>query len=466
MRNSGSQRKRKLNNRGLSLVEVMVGIVILGIVTGPLLHSFVSAMRYNQRAKERQRTTTAAQSIMEGFKAYDIEELCWQFSGDPAHPFRVIANSGVVSEEALSDRSGDGVPDTSILPQADGTLAFEPASDGHYAFVMQNISFESKLYDARVEVRPKAPLPDADFDGTQNMAAFEDINGYLDAIYKPQANRDQLAYTLILNKLLDKLNEEDASDEEFLLADLDTDKLRVKKLILVDITSSGTDICVVKVTTIYQYETLNYLYEDAEGDEQELEFSGNLADSSGKKVVDDINHDGFLEIDYSNTNCDSGVIYTEEIYNNTQTAADGAHLEKVYLYYYPAYRDVSGVKISSETIILQNNSGEAKDIYLIKQVNGTLSNVWLNNYENSYSPTVTGTGSAINLYHNLNTNLAGGGTTASVSISGVTEKTQLVENNPEYLLYEVIVSVYEEGAAANGFPAESCLLELNGSMNK
>ncbi|MBD5512362.1 MAG: prepilin-type N-terminal cleavage/methylation domain-containing protein [Lachnospiraceae bacterium] len=445
MRNSGSQRKRKLNNRGLSLVEVMVGIVILGIVTGPLLHSFVSALRYNQRAKERQRTTTAAQSIMEGFKAYDIEELCWQFSGDPAHPFRVIANSGVVSEEALSDRSGDGVPDTSILPQADGTLAFEPASDGHYAFVMQNISFESKLYDARVEVRPKAPLPDADFDGTQNMAAFEDINGYLDAIYKPQANRDQLAYTLILNKLLDKLNEEDASDEEFLLADLDTDKLRVEKETTVTIASPDAGICVVTVTTVYKYDARHYPYEDADGNEQELGFHGNLG-------VDDDD--------------DSAVIYTEEIYNNTQTAADGAHLEKVYLYYYPAYRDVSGVKISSETIILQNNSGEAKDIYLIKQVNGTLSNVWLNNYENSYSPTVTGTGSAINLYHNLNTNLAGGGTTASVSISGVTEKTQLVENNPEYLLYEVIVSVYEEGAAANGFPAESCLLELNGSMNK
>ncbi|MBD5479169.1 MAG: prepilin-type N-terminal cleavage/methylation domain-containing protein [Lachnospiraceae bacterium] len=445
MRNSGSQRKRKLNNRGLSLVEVMVGIVILGIVTGPLLHSFVSAMRYNQRAKERQRTTTAAQSIMEGFKAYDIEELCWQFSGDPAHPFRVIANSGVVSEEALSDRSGDGVPDTSILPQADGTLAFEPASDGHYAFVMQNISFESKLYDARVEVRPKAPLPDADFNGTQNMAAFEDINGYLDAIYKPQANRDQLAYTLILNKLLDKLNEEDASDEEFLLADLDTDKLRVEKETTVTIASPDAGVCVVTVTTVYKYDARHYPYEDADGNEQELGFHGNLG-------VDDDD--------------DSAVIYTEEIYNNTQTAADGAHLEKVYLYYYPAYRDVSGVKISSETIILQNNSGEAKDIYLIKQVNGTLSNVWLNNYENSYSPTVTGTGSTINLYHNLNTNLAGGGTTASVSISGVTEKTQLVENNPEYLLYEVIVSVYEEGAAANGFPAESCLLELNGSMNK
>ncbi len=455
MRNSGSQRKRKRNNKGMSLVEVMVGIVILGIVTGPLLHSFVSALRYNQRAKERQRTTTAAQSIMEGFKAYDIEELCWQFSGDPAHPFRVIANldstTGVVSEEALSDRNGDGAPDTSILSQADGTLAFEPASDGHYAFVMQNISFKlddsdtAKLYDARVEVRPKAPLPDADFDGTQNMAAFEDINGYLDAIYKPQANRDQIAYTLILNKLLNKLNEEDASEQDFLLEDLDTGKLRVDKETTVTIASPAAGVCVVTVTTVYQYDARLYPYEDADGNEQELGFHGNLG-------IDDDE--------------DSAVIYIDEIYNNTQTAADGARLEKVYLYYYPAYRNVAGVKINSETIALQNNSGEAKDIYLIKQVNGTLSNVWLNNYENSYTPTVTGEGSTINLYHNLNTNLAGGGTTASVSISGVTEMTQLLENNPQYLLYEVVVSVYEEGAAANGFPADSCLLELNGSMNR
>ena len=95
-----------------------------------------------------------------------------------------------------------------------------------------------------------------------------------------------------------------------------------------------------------------------------------------------------------------------------------------------------------------------------------MSNIRLNNCENSYTPTVTGAGSTINLYHNLKDNLAGGATVASVNISGVTEKTQIVENNPEYLLYEVVVSVYEAGAAANGFPPESCLLELNGSMNK
>ncbi|MDE6129037.1 MAG: type II secretion system GspH family protein, partial [Lachnospiraceae bacterium] len=93
MRNVGRHRKQKLNNKGLSLVEILVAVVILALVTGPLLHSFVSAARYNQRAKERQRTTTAAQSVMEGFKAFDLEELCWQFSGDPAHPFRVYSGA-------------------------------------------------------------------------------------------------------------------------------------------------------------------------------------------------------------------------------------------------------------------------------------------------------------------------------------------------------------------------------------
>lgn len=455
MQNSGSQRKRKLNNRGLSLVEVMVGIVILAIVTGPLLSSFVSAMRFNQRAKERQRTTTAAQSIMEGFKAYDVEALCWQFSGDAAYPFRVIANvnpaagvpsgeEGAVWEEALSDRDGDGVPDTSIVLQADGTYAFKPASDGHYAFAMQNISFKidasdtAKLYDARVEIRPKAPLPDADFNGTKEMVSFENMNSYLDAVYKQPASQDQLAYTQILNLLLDELNDQDESEQEFLLEDLDTDKLYVSKTMEVLIESPSAGVCIVSVKTTYHYETVHYPYEAADGSEQELLFSGEL-DAAGSPTV---------------------------IYNNELTAAEGARLENVYLYYYPAYKNVADVKINAETVLLQNNSGEGKNIYLIKQVNGLLSNGRLLTCENSYTPTVSGGGSTIYLYHNLNQNLAGGATVGTVTMGGVTENTQVVGKNPEHLLYEVVVSVYKAGAAANGFPAEDCLLELNGSMNK
>lgn len=457
MRSKGRQRKCKLNNKGLSLVEILVAMVILALVSGPLLHSFVSAVRYNQRAKERQRITTVAQSVMEGFKAYDMEELCWQFSNNPAHPFRVIANMnsgagvvpeklGVVSEEALTDRNGDGVADTSIVTDAEGTEVFKPAADGHYVFVMQNIAFKlegesadkAKLYDARVEVRPKLPSLGAEFDGTWSMGEFVDMNGYLDAVYKQPANQDQLAYTQILNLLLDELNDTDESEQEFLLEDLDTDKLYVSKTTTVSIESPSENVCVVTVKTVYQYEAIHYPYEAADGSEQELVFSGEL-DAAGTPAV---------------------------VYNNTLTAAEGARLENVYLYYYPAYRNVAGIKINAETILIQNDSGEAKNIYLIKQVNNTLSNGRLLTCENSYTPTVTGSGT-INLYHNLRNNLASeSGTVGTVTISGVTEKTQIVESNPEYLLYEVVVSIYKEGAAASGFPADACLLTISGSMNK
>ena len=90
----------------MSLIEILVAIMILTVVTGPLLHSFVTAIKLNAKAKEKQRVTTAAQSIMEGFKAYTLEELCLQFYNsqgidDPSPDtglFYVVANAHRVQE--------------------------------------------------------------------------------------------------------------------------------------------------------------------------------------------------------------------------------------------------------------------------------------------------------------------------------------------------------------------------------
>lgn len=54
------RRNRKLNNAGMSLVEVIVAIAILSIVILPVLHTFVSSAMYNARARSRQQTTAAA----------------------------------------------------------------------------------------------------------------------------------------------------------------------------------------------------------------------------------------------------------------------------------------------------------------------------------------------------------------------------------------------------------------------
>ena len=77
-----AMRRNKLSadNHGFSLVEILIDMVIIAIIVVPLLHTFVSSARANMQARQTLRMTTAAQDIMEGLKAYTIEELAYQFN--------------------------------------------------------------------------------------------------------------------------------------------------------------------------------------------------------------------------------------------------------------------------------------------------------------------------------------------------------------------------------------------------
>ncbi len=65
----------KLNNKGLSLVEILVTIAIIGIVIVPLLSSFTLAAKLNKRADRLQNATALAQSVSEEYKAMTKEQL-------------------------------------------------------------------------------------------------------------------------------------------------------------------------------------------------------------------------------------------------------------------------------------------------------------------------------------------------------------------------------------------------------
>ena len=76
-------------NAGFSLVELLIAVIILAIIVVPLLHGFVTSARMNGKARQTQRAITVAQDLMEGLKAYDIEELKEQFN-DPVNGFYVM----------------------------------------------------------------------------------------------------------------------------------------------------------------------------------------------------------------------------------------------------------------------------------------------------------------------------------------------------------------------------------------
>ncbi len=66
---------RKLNNNGVSLIELIVAILILGIVIVPLLTLFTSAARANRVNAENNSADAVASNVMEALKIYGLEKI-------------------------------------------------------------------------------------------------------------------------------------------------------------------------------------------------------------------------------------------------------------------------------------------------------------------------------------------------------------------------------------------------------
>lgn len=70
--------KRKLdgslNNRGFSLVEILIAVAILVLCAVPLLKAFVTSAQTNAKARQNLNSTTLAENIMEEIKAAGVEK--------------------------------------------------------------------------------------------------------------------------------------------------------------------------------------------------------------------------------------------------------------------------------------------------------------------------------------------------------------------------------------------------------
>ncbi len=75
---------KKQNNKGFTLVELLVAVMVLAIVIVPMLHSFVSSFRVNAKSKQLMRATTLAQNEMEIFEKEKIADIkAMTVEGDP-----------------------------------------------------------------------------------------------------------------------------------------------------------------------------------------------------------------------------------------------------------------------------------------------------------------------------------------------------------------------------------------------
>ena len=148
---------------GFSLVELLIAVTILAIIVIPLLHLFVTSTRINVKSRQTLRATTVAQDIMEGLKAYTLEEVRTQFNKTDAAG-RIVLPSDTAfyyPEDGFyilnSDLIQSGVREITELETWLDTSTGKPV-DPHgvdnetYYFGIENLKMQGGEYDALIKL--------------------------------------------------------------------------------------------------------------------------------------------------------------------------------------------------------------------------------------------------------------------------------------------------------------------------
>ncbi len=89
--------KRKNNNKGFTLIELVVAIAVLAIVITPVLKSFVTSAKLNVKSRKLTAATNIQQSLMEGYadKTYtEILNICKKNgAGTGKYIFSTVSNN-------------------------------------------------------------------------------------------------------------------------------------------------------------------------------------------------------------------------------------------------------------------------------------------------------------------------------------------------------------------------------------
>lgn len=312
------------DNKGFSLVEVLVAVAVLAIVFTPVLNSFTTASKTNSRAQHIQNATSLAEDVMEKVKSTSIEQL---------HKESLPGGSGAKIGQTTVDASNIVFTGTSFTPSESTAFSFKPP----YSFTYKNVTVtQGREYDAIVDITtddyslgsPSSTTVDASDANTFEVPKINKIDSTQHAVLSWEINSlDKSAIARLVDE--NKLN---TSEESQMKA---------------DVKDAG-----YKTTTItLKKEVYTYTKEDGSSESRDMikvscsvEYDANTA-SCPKKV----NH----------------LVYTG-YFDDISTSATGG--PNVYLFY-STIRGAGGADFfKNESIIVDDQtSGMVHNIYLILQ---------------------------------------------------------------------------------------------------
>lgn len=437
-------------NAGFSLLELLIAVTILAIITIPMLHMFVTSARINGKSRITLRATVLAQDIVEGLKAYHIDEIQDQFNG--VEDFEML-NTSVIAGDCTYKEDVDR------------------EKPGKYYFVLKNAKLENSRFDVLISVdatgyvEGTTPTKHNSFLNTSDVAKVASMNKSTDASYEQSRLQDEAA----LEKAVLALSIP-GDDITYKTAGLTCDRT-ITVCFLDGGTVTGEDGSILNKTNAFV--TYNYKFTYGGKNYTYIPPAMEVIDGEGN----------------------SGLPCGSFTGNN------------FYFFYYPLYDAKKDELIFDVTGVNRTEENPLK-LYIAKQTDSSLTDAKLNQAETSYKPVVNvrnTTGSkTFRIYTNLGRNLVNESFLESIGktpsdpkrpesirelkdlvsfqhngavaaktldiydLSGIRDENYGKNGTDDPVtefIYDIVVEVYEEGAADAGFPSDMRKVTFDGTKN-
>ena len=459
------EKGQQLNkNAGFSLLELLIAVTILAIITIPMLHMFVTSARINGKSRITLRATVLAQDMVEGLKAYHIDEIQDQFNG--VEDFEMLNTSVIAGDCTYKEDVKREIDENG--PDPDDSSKAKP---GKYYFVLKNAKLENSRFDVLISVdatgyvKGTASTKHDSYLNTHEVAKVAGMNKSTDASFEQSQLQDEAA----LSKAIEALSIP-GDDITYKTAGLTCDRT-ITVCFLDGGTVTGEDGSILNKTNAFV--TYNYKFTYGGNNYTYIPPAMEVTDGEGN----------------------SGLPCGSFTGNN------------FYFFYYPLYDAKKDELIFDATGVNRTEENPLK-LYIAKQTDSSMADVKLNQAETSYKPVINvcnTTGSnTFRIYTNLGRNLVNESFLESIGktpsdpkrpesirelkdlvsfqhngavaaktldiydLSGIRDENygrKGTDDPVTEFIYDIVVEVYEEGAADAGFPSDMRKVTFDGTKN-
>lgn len=331
-------RKKKMDNKGITLVELIVSVAILAIIVLPLLNAFVQSSKTNAKAKNKLRASELAYNIMEGLEKVSLETVAYQFnySSEGFNIFGIDSSTKTSELEVVSGGGTTGLVNvtkfedvraevsnkedlitSSIIKSTDGSYKFAGQDSHKYYFWAKNVKIDNKTYSALITLDAKTNESGTVHEkyNNQYVTNMESVDTTYDAI---SANTDTARD--VIKDISNVYNLPDIREED------------ITRIITADI-SEDSDSNKQQVKISYRYK----FYDKSKGRYVIFPEAGSI---------------------YEND-------YTSVVFDNSSHKEDA--LRNIYLLYYPWYSSKDLFPTSTDQIVINNPKHIVSNFHIIKQ---------------------------------------------------------------------------------------------------